>query len=321
MALAGSGSFYSLGKRTNGELVRERTRRLFLPLFFGTLVLIPPQVYVERLVQGRFQGSYLAFYPRFFDGLYPEGNLTVGHLWFLAYLFAYSLLTLPLLRWARDGGGRSWVERLGRWCRRPGGLLLLGIPAVVGQLILRGRYPRTLAFVNDWSEHAWLLAAFFLGFLLVATDDFEEALDRQWRGAVPVSLAATAGLALYAWLRRDQTELLPTPYTLVYFVGWTVYGAAGWSGLLVLLGWANQAVRRRTRLIDYAASGVYPFYVLHQTVIVVTAYYVTQVAASVWMKFLILTTASLLLTGALTHGALGWGPTRRLLGVGAPRKA
>src|SRR5581483_2098283 len=67
MLLAGVSAWFSLQHRDNQEYVRDRVGRLLLPLIIGTLVLVPPQVYLERRLSGAFGGSLLAFYPHFFD--------------------------------------------------------------------------------------------------------------------------------------------------------------------------------------------------------------------------------------------------------------
>jgi len=72
---------------------------LLVPLCIGIVLLVPPQVYAERRLRGQFQGSFLAFFPHFFEGVYPHGNFSWHHLWFLGHLFLYSLLALPLFRY------------------------------------------------------------------------------------------------------------------------------------------------------------------------------------------------------------------------------
>ena len=86
--VSGAGIWYAFGRRTSGQFVKERFVRLILPLIFGVLVIVPPQVYLERLAQGVHFDSYIDFYPHFFDGhIFAGGNFTPNHLWFLYTLF------------------------------------------------------------------------------------------------------------------------------------------------------------------------------------------------------------------------------------------
>lgn len=61
--ISGMGTFYALRKRTGKQFAMERIKRLYIPLTFGMLFIIPPQVYIERMVQNQFSGSYFDFWP------------------------------------------------------------------------------------------------------------------------------------------------------------------------------------------------------------------------------------------------------------------
>ncbi len=103
--IAGASTLFSLQKRAPLQLLHERVNRLLAPLLFGILVIVPPQVYIERLSRGQFSGSFWAFYPHYFDGWYlaiggPGNFAWMGlHLWFLLLLLVLTLLLLPLLQW------------------------------------------------------------------------------------------------------------------------------------------------------------------------------------------------------------------------------
>ena len=82
-------------------------RRLLVPLVFGMVVLVPPQVYLERLYRGQFTGSFLDWLPQAFQGgAYPAGNMSWHHLWFLAYVLVLTFVLLPCFLWARSERGR-----------------------------------------------------------------------------------------------------------------------------------------------------------------------------------------------------------------------
>ena len=102
--ISGISSHYSLKKRKAGTYLKERLIRLGIPLLFGIFILSPPQVYIERVSNQQFSGSFLEFLPHAFSGLYLEiggtGNFAfVGlHLWYLLALILFSFLTIYLFR-------------------------------------------------------------------------------------------------------------------------------------------------------------------------------------------------------------------------------
>ena len=89
--VSGMGTRFDLSSRSSKQFINERINRLFIPLIFSILIIVPPQVYLERLSQGINYSSFLDFYPDFFKGVYPKGNLSWHHLWFLPYLLFYSI--------------------------------------------------------------------------------------------------------------------------------------------------------------------------------------------------------------------------------------
>ena len=82
--LAGQGSFFSLSFRSGRQFLVARTKRLAVPFIMGVFILIPPQVYLERLHWGNFEGTFFQFFPSYFDGWYAFGGnfAWMGlHLW------------------------------------------------------------------------------------------------------------------------------------------------------------------------------------------------------------------------------------------------
>lgn len=106
--LSGVGAFYALKKRTAGSFIRERIKRLLIPLYtVGLLILLPPQFYFELFTNSGYKGSFWQIFPGYFKGLqppsltaYPDTLIPIpfaGHLWFIQFLFLISLVALPLL--------------------------------------------------------------------------------------------------------------------------------------------------------------------------------------------------------------------------------
>ncbi len=74
LLISGSSAFYALGKVSPGKYVKGIVARLLVPLLFGTFTHIAFQVYLERLHEDQFSGSFVDFYPHFFHGMYGFGG-------------------------------------------------------------------------------------------------------------------------------------------------------------------------------------------------------------------------------------------------------
>jgi predicted permease len=120
-----------LGSGSNGLL--------YLFLFGASVVLIPLQVYIERVSHSQFAGSFIEFYPHYFDGFYAFGGnfAWMGlHLWYLEMLFIFSLITLPLFLYLRKEAVHGSISRAAAFFRKPGAIFLLAIPLGIMELLV-----------------------------------------------------------------------------------------------------------------------------------------------------------------------------------------
>lgn len=316
MLLAGASTWFSRQRQGDWEYLRVRAGRLFVPLVAGTFLLIPPQVYLRRRYRGEFEGSYLEFFPRFFDGVFPDGNFSYGHLWFLAYLFAYMVVAIPIFRTLEESSGRRLLARMAGWMERPGGIFLPAVLLVGGQLLLRNRFTQTTgALIGDWATHAWLFTVYILGYALLAEGRLMRVLERQWPSALVPGILLSGGVAVWA-SAGDVYARLPGDWTTPgYFVFWTAFGLLSWSWLAVVLGAARRTLTPETAFLRWVNPRVYPFYIVHQTVIVVVAYYLVHLPVGVHLRFLIIGGGSLAGILAIIEVTRGLPGLRALVGL------
>ena len=183
--IAGASTWYALSRRSGGEYLSERAKRLMVPFVFGTLVLVPPQMYVALLHRSSTLGSYLDYYPHFFELRpfeipdYTGIGFSWAHLWFILNLFVLSLIALPLLLALRKGAGRAIVSRLAGFIDRGWAILLLAI-----LLVLVGDLPRL-----DGKPIFTHLMVFVLGFVLASDVRFGRAMERNRWAALVLGLS------------------------------------------------------------------------------------------------------------------------------------
>ena len=159
--MAGTTSWFSLRRRTAKRYVNERVQRLLIPFIVGAIVLTPIQAFYEARHKGWWEGdsffefilssearSY--FYTEFIQiSLSPQIFGDLGyHLWFVAFLFAYALIALPVFLWLNGASGKRFISRLTGFTKWRGGLLVFVIPIIFGRLILQQLFPD----LNGWSD-------------------------------------------------------------------------------------------------------------------------------------------------------------------------
>ncbi len=99
--LAGISTKYSLQTRSYRQHIKERIYKLLLPLLTGTFVIIPVMTYIADKVNCGYTGNYFSHYIIFFrkwtDLTGYDGGFSIGHLWFLLYLFIISLISIGII--------------------------------------------------------------------------------------------------------------------------------------------------------------------------------------------------------------------------------
>lgn len=277
--ISGIGTFYALRRRTGGQFVAERFWRLIVPLIVGILLIVPPQVYVERLIEGATTANYWSWYATdaLRDGSYPAGNFSWHHLWFLPYLFLFSVVLLPLFLWLRPRTGGAIHRTLQRWTRRPW-LLYFPVPLLfLTEALLEPFFPSTHALVGDWFNLINFGGCFLIGFLLVyGGDHFWETAERaRWRYVGVGTLTFT--LLVLRWFFLEDS-------VVVHFSEAFVHALNLWSWILAIFGFGKRHLSKPSRALSYANRAVYPFYILHQTITVILAYHVKDLPWSGWSK-------------------------------------
>ena len=293
--LAGASTWFALRVRSAGLYVKERATRLLVPFIFGVLVLIPPQSYLGLRSHSDYAGSFLEWFPRFFQ-LIPEdmegyylGGHTPGQLWFILHLFVYSLVALPLFLYLNRESGQRLTKRLAAFLSRPGLILLLGIP-----LVLAAPFPE-IAGGNPLRY----IIVFIYGYLLMADARFQEAIDRH----KTVALLLGPGVHLVVAYFEATGRPSGIPAWSVPIVDGYIVGFIPWFFLIALLGFGRRFLNFPSRVQSYLGEASYPFYILHQTVIVIIGFYVVQWQTGVSVKFLTILATSLVAT-ALVYDLL-----------------
>jgi len=284
--LAGAGTFYALGKRTPAQYISERFKRLVVPLAAGIFILVPVQVYIERINQF---DTLLSYYPHMFDGIYPAGNFSWHHLWFIAYLFVISLFITPFLNLLRGKRFRNLIIRIEKIITKPLAMNLFIIPLLLSQILLRPYFePGTNDLINDWASITYYIIFFLSGFILLPSATISGAIRKYRFWHLAEATAAYLLMINVADFIRSEAvaEILREVISIIL----------AWASALTALGFARHYLNRDNKFRKLANEAIYPFYLLHQPVIVVTGYFTIQLGIGVIWKVLIVLLSSLILT-------------------------
>ena len=293
--LSGEGSYFALSFRKSGQYITERLKRLVVPLLFGMFVIIAPlQVYLERVSHSQFLGSFIEFYPHYFDGFYAFGGnfAWMGiHLWFLEFLFIFSLLSLPPFLYLRKEARQQRISRVVAFFKKPGAIFLLAVPLIIIELLV-GLQPEGIGSrdAGGWSLVLYLIF-FIYGYLIASDLSFKEAIERHRRIALVMGLI-TSILLITAWYSLNVLDHIFLSHFLAYVLEGVLLPTSSWFLLMAILGFGSKYLNFNNRVLEYANEAVLPFYILHQTVIVTIGFYIMNWSAGVTIKYLIISTSS-----------------------------
>lgn len=313
-----------LARKSPARLIGNRSWRLLLPLAFGTVAIVPLQAWCEARMLGTYDAGFGTFLLRYLQlRPWPAGTFTGAeygftwnHLWYLPYLWVYTLLALlalPVLRVVGGARGADWLTTRGRW-------LLWTVPPLwmlFAMVVLAPRFESTHALIGDWFNHAHYGAAFAFGLLIARQAPMWDALvARRWTlttyallgGGVHIGLRAL-GRLIDAGLVSSEPFLRLMPLAAWDFLSTVAHAIYWWTALLALLAWSARLLNRPWPGLRYASEAVYPWYILHQSLIVLAAYWLIPLRlGALWEPLLVLaiTVAGCLLIHELLIRRIRW---------------
>jgi peptidoglycan/LPS O-acetylase OafA/YrhL len=312
--LSGAGSWFALRRRTNRQYAGERVQRLLIPFLVGSILLSPLQLYFEwshKTDTGLFDGTLLEFLQSREVGFNPQVFGWAGyHLWFLGFLFAYSLIALPFFRWLKGGAGQRFLSWLAGLCQRRGGLFVFLVPLVLVQLIVRPFFPAE----HHWADFLFTLVFFAGGYILYADPRFVEAVRRdRWLMLIAGILSTLFFMATAA--ADVAIEWMSNPDLPQFYLGWTVFSVNSWCWTLFVLYLGLRTLDFTNRWLRYGGETIMPLFLLHQPVIIVMAFFVVQWDLGVFPKLLIVVLGSFAISVGLVEILKRFAVLRGLMGM------
>ena len=259
--LAGISARYALQKRSAAQFVKERVDKLLLPLLFGMLLLIPIQSYLAGLFSNG-HASYFDYFTTLTDFTGYDGAFTPGHLWFILFLFAISMISLPFMLLYRKRGKGTLGQGAPLFT-----LVLMGLLPCLGNVIfdISGKSP---------TEY---LAYYLLGYFFLSNEEAAMKLEKH-RFALLCAAALGAGASIH--------------FDHMFFE------AAAWLCVLAVLGMARRYLNYGGRVSAYLTRSSFGVYLFHQSWIVIAGYFILMLTGDYRGQIPLILACSIALTYA-----------------------
>lgn len=253
--VSGMGVWFAMEKRNWKQLLLERTRRILLPLLFGSFCIVP----IHTFILQKYYQQEVVYSP------------SLGHLWFLANIFSYVLFWFAVLYPLKESSEGSFFRALRRLLNRPICLYLFMIPFILEAELFNPDHFCT--YVSN-AHGYWIGAvAFFSGFLFVAIG------EPFWNAVVRIKTASLL-VALVLFLVRWRIFELNPPHYL------SSIESMNW--IFAILGFGYTTLNRPSKVLSYLSQAAYPIYIIHMIFLFLGAFIFLPLDLSLGTHFILI---------------------------------
>lgn len=272
--IAGISSAYALKKRSGKEYAKERVFKLFIPLLFGMVLIIPVQSYIADVFHNGYTGNYFEhyriFFTKFTDLTGYDGGFTPAHTWFMLFLFVISLIALPIMLWfnkqkRKIDGSKVTMPKL-----IPLFLLILIMTPIIE---IGGRS------IGEF------LTCFLIGFFLLSLDEVQDRLMK-YRFPLAVSWITFLILRCFLFSINESSGLV-----------WDIeQRMLTWFGILAILGLGKKYLNFNNKFTKYLSLAAFPLYYFHQSVLVIIAFLILKITGNILLQYTLILVLSFAVT-------------------------
>ena len=283
--LAGMAIIYSLQRRNASTFLKQRVMKLFVPFIMGSILLNPIMTYIWSINQGgneTFPQHYIGFFTKdlgAFNGL--TGGYTPGHLWFILYLFVFSIVGLPIYIWLTSEQSANVKRVLAGFFYKPMAILLLAIPYCFIYLI---------EILDEKNPIAYFYLV-LVGGLLATDDSYLRAINRdKWKYVI---LTLIAYMIYFCFRPADDANMV-IYYSFAFLVKLTKFIPS-----IALIGLFDCYINKNSKLLQYLSSVSYSIYVIHLLIVAAVGFYVIKLSVTPFFKLMLIILLSYMLCFAL----------------------
>lgn len=289
--LSGAAVFYSLKSRSSSTFLWERVKRILIPLtIVGYFITSPPQMYFERLTHNRFEGSFWDFIPAYFQGVDMFGGNFPWHgfhLWYLVYLFVFSVILLPLFK-LRKNQKPNILSSLSHWFEGPWRLMSLVVPLIIINIFIDYNGLGFMRGTGGWDLFSYLFILVY-GYLFFCNEKILETIKKiRTISLILAIILSLTGLVIEFGIKPEISENTPILYLIVTFI--RCFRLLLW--IIAIIGFGEKYLNFNNRFLGYANEVVLPFYILHQFVLLLIGYWVVQWQINALIKYIVIVSLS-----------------------------
>ena len=276
--VSGAATYFSLKKREGGQYIKERFLKLLIPAISGLMIIIPPITYIALIAKGNpvnFWQHFINFW-QFgnADLTGMDGKFTPAHLWFLLFLFVFSLIGLLFFSMLKKDKSIEIFKRI---------IDKTGIPVIILVIFILLTSAASLNILGDKNPIYYFLI-FFCGYLFMIDDRFQHTIDKYaWLFLVTGISCEIIRQFSYSFVGNGTVVLI-------------LSNLNRWMWLLCILGFGHRSLRTNNRVLKYLSSASYPFYIFHLLLNTTVGFFIIKLPFGAGIKYSIIVILTILST-------------------------
>jgi len=282
--LAGMLNWYVIERINHREYFREKFIRLFVPFIAGMLLIVPPQAYIASISAPDQKLGYFKFLKNYVTNLGDLtgyfGSFTPAHLWFVLYLFIIYLLAFPGMLTIKKSMKKPLFKKIAKYMSSPWIFILLFIPMTCIEAIPSpgGKNPIYYLFI------------FLLGFFICCDSSFQKTINR-----IKLDIFIFLAVFIPIWCVVIFFNRGAEPWSAAAVAIAFMKNLAVLLALLMVIAYGKKYLSFENKLLHYLKEATLPIYILHQTVMIVVAFFVVNLNIEILFKFIAINIVSLVI--------------------------
>ncbi|MCA1801475.1 MAG: acyltransferase family protein, partial [Rhodothermaceae bacterium] len=198
-----------------------------------------------------------------------------GHLWFLANIFIYVLILIPVFYYFKQNEEAKIVVSLKKLFSTPLGLIAVIAVFMIESVIVNPAIYELYAMT--WHGFFLGLIAFFFGFCFVMSGPAFWKMLLQWKWVFLV-------LAILLYGNRLMAEQMQVNTLLI------VLESNFW--IFSVFAFSHQYLNKESKVLTYLSESAYSVYIVHMLTLYLTSLLVFPLEINSWLKFLLVLTGT-----------------------------
>jgi len=275
--VSGIASFCFLRIKGVKQYISERRNKLLIPFGLGTIFLCPFQAYFKALYDG-FSGSFFEFLPQFFS---PKMAYYLGyaHLWFLFYLFVFSLICVPLFAGWKNNP--QLLKNISGFLCSGNRILIPMAFILIAEVTLMPFFQGQFILIGDWANDVVYLSFFIFGYVFASEKEIEEKVYTYFNISIfliPICLSVLF-YTYWMWSIEGSTDKYLT------FLWVCTKGIYECAAIMFLLSIGKKYLNKKSSLLSYLNRASFTYYLMHYVPVSLFTYVFIKKDINVYLKY------------------------------------